>query len=68
MTLRKITLLAGVTQLLALIGSTISYVSVFGQLHWETNKSYFIMQPIWLLSHVMLTLFFFILVAELKKD
>jgi len=68
MNLRKITFFAGVTQLLALVGSTINYVLLLGKLHWDGNAQYLIMQPIWLLSQAILTLFFFILFAELKKD
>jgi hypothetical protein len=67
MNLRRIALLTAITQLLVLAVGTINYVSLFSKLHWENNSSFFIIEPIYLLAHAMITLFFFILFAELKR-
>lgn len=73
MNLRKIALFAGVTQFLALIGNTINYITWFWNLHGEGYSGFFFWknvfwQSIYLLAHAALTLFFIILVGELKKE
>jgi hypothetical protein len=68
MTFRTATALVCAAQSLALLGSTVQYLRLFNKLTWEFNKEFFIMQPIWLLAHATLVLFFFVLLAETKRS
>ena len=59
MDLKTATLLAAITQSLAVAGYVLSYVNLLGKLSWHTNPEYVLLQPIYLLSHIMLAVFLF---------
>ena len=67
MNLRSITLLAAITQLLALVFGIFSFVRFALKLRWTDNWEFYVGQPFYLLSHVMLTVFLFVLVARQKN-
>jgi hypothetical protein len=67
--LRKVALFAAIAQLLALITNILSYIDWLGRVDWQFGDHlyYLITQSASLLAQAMLTLFFFILYAELKR-
>ena len=68
MNLRKATSYACGLQFLALLANVYNYLGLFSRLHWEDNKEFFIMQPIWLLANAAMVLFLFVLLSDLKKS
>ena len=68
MRLKTVTLLAAITQLLTVLCSIFSYVRFFQKIRWADNAEWFLMQPIYLLGHIMLTVFLFTLVAKQKSN
>ena len=68
MRLKTVTLLAAITQLLTVLCSIFSYVRFFQKIRWADNAEWFLMQPIYLLGHIMLAVFLFTLVAKQKSN
>jgi hypothetical protein len=67
MTLKVITLIAALTQLLTVFCSVFSTARYAAKLKWADNAEWFVMQPIYLLAHVVLVIFLFVLFARQKS-
>ena len=59
MDLRTATLLAGIAQSIAVLCYAFNYVHLLGRLSWSVNAEILVMQPVYLLSHIMLAVFLF---------
>jgi hypothetical protein len=68
MKLKTITLLAAIMQLLTLCCSIFSVVKYVQKLKWADNADWFVTQPIYLLAHIMLVIFLFVLFARQKSN
>lgn len=68
MKLRTITLIAAVAQLVALLCSLLSYISLLTSVSWEHNVVWHTTQPVYLLAHATLVVFLFALVARQSKE
>ena len=68
MKLRTVTLLAAITQLLALLCGIYNYIKLISRLDWEVNTEYFLIQPVFIIAQIMLAVFLFVLFARQKPQ
>jgi uncharacterized membrane protein YgdD (TMEM256/DUF423 family) len=68
MSLKTVTLLAAVTQLLSVCCGIYTFIHMAQGLKWEYNAEWFVTQPIYLVAHIMLVVFLFTLFARQQSD
>ncbi len=64
--LKLVTLLAAITQLLALLVGAGSFIRYFFRFFRTGNWDFLLTQPVYLLAHAALTLFLFVLFTKQK--
>jgi len=68
MKLKTVTLIAAIMQLLTLCCSIFSYVRLAQKLKWADNTEWFVMQPIYIVAHITMIVFLFVLFARQKSN
>lgn len=66
--LKIITLMAAITQSLAVLCSLFSFVQMAGKLKWEDNANFFVMQPVFITAEIMMAVFLFVLFSRQKSN
>jgi amino acid transporter len=68
MKLKTITLLAAIMQLVTLCCGVFSFVRYMQKLKWADNPDWFVTQPLYLIAHVTMVVFLFVLFARQKAS
>lgn len=66
MQLRTITLCVAIMQVVTLFCGVISFFRYIQKVSWADNAEWFVMQPLYLISHFTMVVFFFVLFARQK--
>ena len=68
MNLRIVTLLVAITQCLYVASALMNFIVTLNRVGVRIGWQYFALQPVYLLSHIVLTIFFFALFARQKPS
>jgi ribose/xylose/arabinose/galactoside ABC-type transport system permease subunit len=67
MNLKTVTLVAGITQLLAMGGGIFNYIQFAPKLKWADNGAWFVTEPLFVVAQIMMAVFLFVLFARQKS-
>lgn len=68
MKLRSITKIAAITQLLSVLCGIYNFIRLVRQITWSANREVLLLQPVYLVANITLTIFLFTLVSRQKQD
>lgn len=68
MKLKTVTLFAAIMQLVTLCCGIFNYIHFLPKMQWAENWEWIVTQPIYLVSHVAMVIFLFVLFARQKSN
>jgi hypothetical protein len=68
MRLKSITLVAAIAHLLTVFAGIFSYIRLLQRMGWSGSAEFFVMQPIYIIANITLTVFLFVLVSRQKGN